>query len=135
MIHYIYLNFKNVVEKLKSNFLLKEIFYCFQNEKWRDELYNFRPNNILFCLSKYLTLEKIKNIITIEKSKCLDKIKKEQNDMNNNKQYGYLLVYDSLKKINVENNIYPNNTSSMLYNSSHSISLVNNRYKRENLNI
>ena len=54
--------------------------------------------------------------------------------MNNNKQYGYLLEYDSLKKINVENNIYTNNTSSMLYNSSHSISLVNNRYKTENLN-
>ena len=126
--------FQKVVEKLKSNFLLKEIFYCFQNEKWRDELYNFSPNNVLFGLSKYLTLEKIKNVIAIEKSKCLDKIQKEQNDMNNNKQYGYLLEYDSLKKINVENNIYPNNTSSMLYNSSRSLSLVNNRYKTENLN-
>ena len=45
MIRCVCLGFKNVVEKLKSNFLLKEIFYCFQNEKWRDELYNFRPNN------------------------------------------------------------------------------------------
>ena len=55
--------------------------------------------------------------------------------MNNNKQYEYLLEYDSLKKINAENNIHPNNTNSMLYNSSNSISLVNNRYKTENLNI
>ena len=40
-----------------------------------------------------------------------------------------------MTKINVENNIHPNNTNSMLYNSLHSISLVNNRYKTENLNI
>jgi hypothetical protein len=46
--------FQKIVEKLKSNFLLKEIFYCFQNEKWRDELYNYSPNNVLFGLSKYL---------------------------------------------------------------------------------
>ena len=48
--------FQKIIEKLKSNFLLKDIFYCFQNEKWRDELYNYSPNSLLFGLSKYLKL-------------------------------------------------------------------------------
>ena len=121
--------FQKIIEKLKSNFLLKEIFYCFQNEKWRDELYNFSPNNVLFGLSKYLKLEKIKNLIAIEKSKCLDRIRKEQIDNQR------LTETDALKKINTENNIYPNNINNILLNNSiYSLSAVNNRYKAENLN-
>ena len=129
--------FQKIIEKLKSNFLLKEIFYCFQNEKWRDELYNFSPNNVLFGLSKYLKLEKIKNLIAIEKSKCLDRIRKEEIDNDNNKNiYNQRFTEtDTLKKINTENNIYPNNISNMLLNNStYSLSAVNNRYKAENLN-
>ena len=94
------IEFKKIIEKLKNNFLLKEIFYYFRNEKWRDELYNYSSNSVLFGLSKYLKLEKIKNVISIEKSKCLDKIKKEKNIFSNQ---------DLLQKINMENNIYPNN--------------------------
>ena len=119
--------FQKIIEKLKSNFLLKEIFYCFQNEKWRDELYNYSPNNVLFGLSKYLKLEKIKNVIAIEKSKCLDKIKNEkENDISGS----FLPETNTLKKINSENNIYPN----IFNNSSISLNVVNNRYKTENIN-
>ena len=79
--------FQKIIEKLKSNFLLKEIFYCFQNEKWRDELYNYNQNNILFGLSKYLKLEKIQNMMAIEKTKIMEMIKqeklKQKNFMNN----------------------------------------------------
>ena len=79
--------FQKIIEKLKSNFLLKEIFYCFQNEKWRDELYNYNQNNILFGLSKYLKLEKIQNMMAIEKTKIMEMIKqeklKQKNYMNN----------------------------------------------------
>ena len=128
--------FQKIIEKLKSNFLLKEIFYCFQNEKWRDELYNYSPNNVLFGLSKYLKLEKIKNVIAIEKSKCLDKIRKEKKE-NNNLDLLALSIKetDTLKKINTENSIYPNNVSNLLLNnSSFSLNVVNNRYKTENLN-
>ena len=70
--------FQKIIEKLKSNFLLKEIFYCFQNEKWRDELYNYNQNNILFGLSKYLKLEKIQNMLAIEKTKIMEKIKHDK---------------------------------------------------------
>ena len=70
--------FQKIIEKLKVNFLLKDIFYCFQNEKWRDELYNYNQNNILFGLSKYLKLEKIQNMISIEKSKNIP-LKKKRN--------------------------------------------------------
>ena len=128
--------FQKIVEKLKSNFLLKEIFYCFQNEKWRDELYNYSPNNVLFGLSKYLKLEKIKNVIAIEKSKCLDQIKKEKSELTFKRSFERRInETNALKKINIENNIYPNNTSNMLLNnSSYSLSAVNNRYKAENLN-
>jgi len=69
--------FQKIIEKLKVNFLLKDIFYCFQNEKWRDELYNYNQNNILFGLSKYLKLEKIQNMMAIEKSKNIENRKKE----------------------------------------------------------
>ena len=55
--------FVKIIEKLRSNFLLKEIFYCFQTEKWRDELYNYNQNSCLFGLSKYLKLEKMKIIL------------------------------------------------------------------------
>ena len=70
--------FQKIIEKLKSNFLLKEIFYCFQNEKWRDELYNYNQNNILFGLSKYLKLEKIQNMMAIEKTKIIEIMKMEK---------------------------------------------------------
>ena len=76
--------FQKIIEKLKVNFLLKDIFYCFQNEKWRDELYNYNQNNILFGLSKYLKLEKIQNMISIEKSKNIPFKKKEKKDLKNN---------------------------------------------------
>ena len=74
--------FLKIIEKLKVNFLLKDIFYCFQNEKWRDELYNYNQNNILFGLSKYLKLEKIQNMMAIEKSKNLEKKRKEKLELN-----------------------------------------------------
>ena len=109
--------FQKIIEKLKSNFLLKEIFYCFQNEKWRDELYNFSPNNVLFGLSKYLKLEKIRNVIAIEKSKCLDKIKKEKKEINN---FGLLSSSikdtDRLRKLNTDNSLYPNNMNTLELN-------------------
>ena len=104
------IQFQNIIEKLKSNFLLKEIFYCFQNEKWRDDLYNFSPNDVLFGLSRYLKLEKIKNVIAIEKSKCLDIIKKEKNDRQSIKE---VKETDLLKRINYENSMYPNDNIPM----------------------
>ena len=70
--------FEKIIEKLKSSFLLKEIFYSFQNEKWRDELYNYNQNNILFGLSKYLKMEKIKNMLAIEKTKILEAMKQKK---------------------------------------------------------
>ena len=70
--------FESIIEKLKSSFLLKEIFYSFQNEKWRDELYNYNQNNILFGLSKYLKMEKIKNMLAIEKTKILEAVKQKK---------------------------------------------------------
>ena len=74
--------FQKIIEKLKVNFLLKDIFYCFQNEKWRDELYNYNQNNILFGLSKYLKLEKIQNMMMIEKSKNKENKIKEKLELN-----------------------------------------------------
>ena len=82
--------FQKIIEKLKVNFLLKDIFYCFQNEKWRDELYNYNNYNILFGLSKYLKLEKIQNMMTIEKSKNLVNTKKEAKELEVNDD-----LYDS----------------------------------------
>jgi len=73
--------FQKIIEKLKVNFLLKDIFYCFQNEKWRDELYNYNQNNILFGLSKYLKLEKIQNMMAIEKSKNIENRRKELQEL------------------------------------------------------
>ena len=70
--------FERIVEKLKSSFLLKEIFYCFQNEKWRDELYNYNQNNIIFGLSKYLKMEKIKNMLAIEKTKIMEALRQKK---------------------------------------------------------
>ena len=73
--------FQKIIEKLKIDFLLKEIFYCFQNEKWRDELYNYNQNNILFGLSKYLKIQKIHNMMSFEgKSIELTNINKKEND-------------------------------------------------------
>jgi hypothetical protein len=121
------LQFQKIIEKLKSNFLLKEIFYCFQNEKWRDELYNYSPNNVLFGLSKYLALEKIKNVIAIEKSKCLDIIKKEKEKKET----------DLLKKLNIENYIYPNTNIPMnnliTLTQNNNISFIS-KYKNEDMN-
>ena len=137
------IQFQKIIEKLKSNFLLKDIFYCFQNEKWRDELYNYSPNNLLFGLSKYLKLEKIKNVIAIEKSKCLDIIKKEKNDSKErnsiNRQFS--VETDLLKKINTENNIYPN-SNILLSSINNPLNLMQNnnnssllsRYRNEELN-
>ena len=91
--------FQKIIEKLKINFLLKEIFYCFQNEKWRDELYNYNQNNILFGLSKYLKLEKVQNMMAIEKSKNIEmkKNEKKENKTINN-------LYDStIEEENSEN--------------------------------
>ena len=73
--------FVKIIEKLRSNFLLKEIFYCFQTEKWRDELYNYNQNSCLFGLSKYLKLEKIKNLLAIESSKKFDFINRENQEV------------------------------------------------------
>ena len=91
--------FEKIIEKLKSNFLLKEIFYSFQSEKWRDELYNFNQNDILFGLSKYLKMEKIKNMLAIERTKIMElirqkklKLKKLKEDRDN-------------KEINVNDNL------------------------------
>ena len=136
--------FQKIIEKLKSNFLLKDIFYCFQNEKWRDELYNYSPNSLLFGLSKYLKLEKIKNVIAIEKSKCLDMIKKEKNDLTKERKLINKQSYvetDLLKKINIENNIYPNNNIQNINNFNNSINTIQNnnmslfsRYKNEEMN-
>ena len=92
--------FLKIIEKLKVNFLLKEIFYCFQNEKWRDELYNYNQNNILFGLSKYLKLEKIQNMLAIEKSKNLEKKRKEKEEIISSNELDYLEPLDS-----EENNI------------------------------
>ena len=136
--------FQKIIEKLKSNFLLKDIFYCFQNEKWRDELYNYSSNSLLFGLSKYLKMEKIKNVIAIEKSKCLDIIKKEKNDLSKdhksfNRQSSF--ETDMLKKINIENNIYPNNNLQNINLNNQINALQNNnnvplfsRYKNEEMN-
>ena len=78
--------FQKIIEKLKIDFLLKEIFYCFQNEKWRDELYNYNQNNILFGLSKYLKLVKTQYMMAIERSKNIiltNKDKKESKKIKN----------------------------------------------------
>ena len=87
--------FQKIIEKLKINFLLKEIFYCFQNEKWRDELYNYNQNNILFGLSKYLKLEKIQNMMAIERSKNIEMKKKEKME---NKINNYGCDYSSIEE-------------------------------------
>ena len=87
--------FLKIIEKLKVNFLLKDIFYCFQNEKWRDELYNYNQNNILFGLSKYLKLEKIQNMLAIEKSKNLEKKRKENEEIISPNELNYLEPLDS----------------------------------------
>ena len=88
--------FQKIIEKLKINFLLKEIFYCFQNEKWRDELYNYNQNNILFGLSKYLKLEKIQNMMAIERSKNIEMTKNEKKEKNENitKIYDYYSSFE-----------------------------------------
>ena len=70
--------FERIIEKMKSTFLLKEIFYSSQKEKWRDELYNYNQNNILFGLSKYLKMEKIKNMLAIEKTKILEAVRQKK---------------------------------------------------------
>ena len=134
--------FKNIIEKLKSNFLLKEIFFCFQNEKWRDDLYNYSSNNVLFGLSKYLKLEKIKNVIAVEKSKCLDKIKKEKKLLLKEDRFikeQLLIETNLLKKINLENGIYPNMSNSdssgnsLQLNNNDNNSLLFSRYKSEEM--
>ena len=96
--------FQKIIEKLKSNFLLKEIFYCFQNEKWRDELYNYNQNNILFGLSKYLKLEKIQNMMAIEKTKIMEMRKQEKL-----KKKLYLSNYENNVKNDTIKNEFNNN--------------------------
>ena len=101
--------FLKIIEKLKVNFLLKDIFYCFQNEKWRDELYNYNQNNILFGLSKYLKLEKIQNMLAIEKSKNLENKRKEKEELTSN-ELNYLEPLDEeenqINNINVNDDYY-----------------------------
>ena len=129
--------FQKIIEKLKNNFLLKEIFYCFQNEKWRDELYNYSPNNVLFGLSKYLKLEKIRNIIAVEKSKCLDIIRKEKADSfkDQNNIRNSILGADLLKKINLENNMYPNSSLQYVASSDNQNNILQNNNKASNLTL
>ena len=130
--------FQKIIEKLKNNFLLKEIFYCFQNEKWRDDLYNYNPNNVLFGLSKYLKLEKIKNVIAIEKSKCLDMINKEKEDLLRDQEYinrQNLLKTDLLNKINTENNIYPNSSKQYVASSGNLINITQNNNNANNISL
>ena len=98
--------FQKIIEKLKSNFLLKEIFYCFQNEKWRDELYNYNQNNILFGLSKYLKLEKIQNMIAIEKTKIMEVMKLEKLKKKNIEDLDTNLKMDTIKSLDYNKNIY-----------------------------
>ena len=112
--------FQKIIEKLKIDFLLKEIFYCFQNEKWRDELYNYNQNNILFGLSKYLKLVKTQYMMAIERSKNIlltNKEKKEskkiksllslEDEKNNNPLTDQYLDNDWVnEKENDENNQY-----------------------------
>ena len=88
------IEFEKIIEKLKSSFLLKEIFYCFQNEKWRDELYNYNQNNILFGLSKYLKMEKIKNMLAIEKTKIMEALKQKKL-MRKNKNNNNIIINDN----------------------------------------
>jgi len=130
--------FQKIIEKLKNNFLLKEIFYCFQNEKWRDDLYNYTPNNVLFGLSKYLKLEKIKNVIAIEKSKCLDMIKKEKTDFSKDQIYidrQSFLKTDLLSKINTENNIYPNSSKQNVPSLGNQITIAQNNNNANNISL
>ena len=68
---------KEIIDKLKSNCLSKEIFYSFVNDKWRDDMYNCSTNNCLFGLAKYMSLENIKNMLIVERSKLLDEFKRE----------------------------------------------------------
>ena len=112
--------FQKIIEKLKIDFLLKEIFYCFQNEKWRDELYNYNQNNILFGLSKYLKLVKTQYMLAIERSKNIILANKEKKDnkkiknlssfedeKNNNSLLDQYLDNDwNIEKENDENNQY-----------------------------
>lgn len=58
-----------IINTTRSNFLLKKVFYCFQNEKWREEYYNYEADYCLYGLSKYIQSEKIKTMIIVEKSK------------------------------------------------------------------
>ena len=104
------LEFEKIIEKLKSSFLLKEIFYSFQNEKWRDELYNYNQNNILYGLSKYLKMEKIKNMLAIEKTKILEAIKQKK-----------LLLKQKKNQENIEfntNNLLIDNKNKVIINDS-----------------
>ena len=98
------IEFENIIQKLKSSFLLKEIFYSFRSEKWRDELYNFNQNDILFGLSKYLKMEKIKNMLAIERTKIMEavrlrKLKQNQKEEINDMYTGNLLIDDRNKVV------------------------------------
>ena len=136
--------FQKIIEKLKSNFLLKEIFYCFQNEKWRDELYNYNQNNILFGLSKYLKLEKIQNMMAIEKTKIMEMIKqeklKQKNYMNNIGRANTFRI-DFNKNMNnnfvINNGILEENESEIEipYDNLDSNSSLINEKENENKNI
>ena len=93
------IEFENIIQKLKSSFLLKEIFYSFRSEKWRDELYNFNQNDILFGLSKYLKMEKIKNMLAIEKTKIMELIKQKKLKLKKQKEN------PKKKDINISDNL------------------------------
>ena len=123
--------FERIIEKLKSNFLLKEIFYCFQNEKWRDELYNYTQNNILFGLSKYLKMEKIKNMLAIEKTKILEAVRQKKlrlkqklnnKESNINNDNNSLLIDDKNKVVMKETDIFAENLGEKEIDVSNDIS-------------
>ena len=101
--------FQKIIEKLKVNFLLKDIFYCFQNEKWRDELYNYNQNNILFGLSKYLKLEKIQNMMAIEKSKNIEIRNKEKAEIKAKNNLYEIESYEDDDESSIENVANQNN--------------------------
>ena len=125
--------FLEIIEKLKVNFLLKDIFYCFQNEKWRDELYNYNQNNILFGLSKYLKLEKIQNMLAIEKSKNLERKRKEKDEIISSNELNHFSLDEEEKNIK-DNNLNDENLNSPSKEKSEEEELSKDKEKEDNNN-
>ena len=125
--------FLEIIEKLKVNFLLKDIFYCFQNEKWRDELYNYNQNNILFGLSKYLKLEKIQNMLAIEKSKNLERKRKEKDEIISSNELNHFSLDEEEKNIK-DDNLNDENLNSPSKEKSEEEELSKDKEKEDNNN-